>query len=106
MKAVVIYVSEGDELTSIGEMPAPLLELGPSKKERASTIVPVDPRTAKVFHFLRRTLGEKVGGWLSRRLPGPWQATILQTGDLYISPSRARCVQWEILELQRLIENN
>jgi len=105
MKAAIVYIRDG-ELTSIGEMPSPLLELGPSKKERASTIVPVNPRTAKIFHFLRRSLGEKVGGWLSRRLPGPWQATILRTGDLYFSYSRARCVAWEILELQKQLELN
>lgn len=104
MKTITLYVTES-EVSTVGEMPPVIIGLGQPTKERASHVVPLRPHTRAIFYWLRNHLGS-LGTRLSRHLPGPWKATIIETGEIFISHSRQRCIQWEVNELQRLMERN
>lgn len=105
MKSTTLYIRESD-IVSVGDMPQALKELGTTSMFRASHVVPVNPIVRAIFNWLRANLEERIGRWLSHQLPGPWEATILETGHTYTARSRARCVQWEVEELHRLMEKN
>lgn len=101
MKQITFFVSDS-EIAAIGDIPDDL-GLGVCTKRRASNVIPTRPWARRLFFWLRSTLGMRLGGALSRRLPGPWMATILETGHHCVFNSRARAIQWEIKQLEELL---
>lgn len=101
MQPITLIVTD-EGIKTIGDLPRPLRRIGIVRKFRESRVEPVRPGMRRLFHALRRYLGP-VGTWLSRRLPGPWQATILSTGREFMALRRSQCIQWEIEELKRMM---
>lgn len=98
-----LFIGE-DEIKTVGKMPS--IYAGPCSKVRASIVVPVKPRSRRTFYRLRFLLGNTLGGWLSRRLPGPWKAVILSSGEKFQAQTRAECIRWEVERLEQMMSNN
>lgn len=104
MKEITFYITDS-EIKTIGDMPAEFRQLGNFNKKRASNVVPTRPWARRLFFWLRSNLGMRIGCALSRRLPGPWMATIIETGEHCVFNTRKRAIQWEIQKLSDLMDN-
>jgi hypothetical protein len=87
-------------LETLGGDDFPLSALGPATVERVSRLYPVNPAKRLIFKALRFTFGEKGRiADFTRSFKGPWEATILRTGERFIGKNRAVCLQWEAATL-------
>lgn len=92
----ILFVGSNGQIEVIGDAPLELEQIGDCRRERVSSIVPVNPWKRAAFILLRAMFGERgrVAEW-TRSWHGPWSCWVFATGERYEHQSRRCCIAWE-----------
>lgn len=100
-KEVILHVQPDGTIKCLGgDDLKPLENLGSLSKERVSHILPVNKYKKFAFKTLRYVFGEtgKISNY-TRSWKGPWEVTIIHSGEKFTSQNRCDCIEWETKKL-------
>lgn len=97
----IVSIGPDGTISCVGGDELPLQALGRVSKRRVSRVLPTHPAKRFAFRVLRAIVPDdsRVAAW-TRSWRGPWEATILATGQSHVSMSRKTCIEWEIKTIE------
>ncbi len=100
-----MFVGLDGQIQVIGDVPLELAQIGECKRERASSIVPVNLWKRAAFILLRAVFGERGRvAEFTRSWTGPWTGWLFSTGERFTAQSRRVVLKWERERLADILE--